>query len=219
MTSPERDQEQRDHAHAEELEDAFHPDVHDEPSPVIGDSQMRAAAVEQSEAEKHHHENGAEHVKNDQRSAVAGIFVFVFLAIEHGRHGPIDDHQPKDQSAEQEDLPEAAQLEVFPSLMSQPEPGLAQITFDAQHFAKQAAHGDGHGGDEEDVDQQPLSFRFAAGDQRGQINGRSHPGDGDPENGQLQMPAFRPTVRIHFADEFHVETCRDAPCSGPKVRR
>ena len=75
------DQKQRNHGHAKELKNAFHPDMDHVPAPVIGDGQVSAAAVKQAEAEKHHNQNSAKHVKNGQRSAVPGFFVFVLAAI------------------------------------------------------------------------------------------------------------------------------------------
>ena len=45
-------QEDGDHGDAEKLKDALDPDVHYEPSPVIGHAQVRSAAEEQSESQK-----------------------------------------------------------------------------------------------------------------------------------------------------------------------
>ena len=69
----------------------------------------------------------------------------------------------------------------------------------------EAPHGHRHRGDKKDVDQHSLALRLAAADQRRQVNRRAHPGNGDPEDRQLQVPALGPTVGIHLADQFHVE--------------
>ncbi len=162
---------------------------------------MRAATVHQAEAEESHHEHGAEHVEEHQRALVR----IRLAAAKHRGQSAVNDDQPEDQTSEQENLPNPAQLEVLPSLVAQPEPCFAEQAFDAECFPEQAPGNDQERCQKQQVHQQTLTFRLPLGDQRREEDACSDPGDRNPEDGQLEVPAFGPTVGVHLAYELHVE--------------
>jgi len=57
----------------------------------------------------------------------------------------------EDETDGEEDLPGAADLEIFPALVAEPEPRLAQQLQDAGPFPEQAADGDEYDGGEQQV--------------------------------------------------------------------
>jgi len=55
---------------------------------------------------KGHHQDGAEHVKPDQRAE------FILVAFQMIADGPVHNQQPENKAAEQQDLPDSAQLKT-----------------------------------------------------------------------------------------------------------
>ena len=82
--------------------------------------------------------------------------------------------------------------------MSQPEPQIPQQPLYTQNLSCEASHGDQQNGAEKQLDKKALLGRFFAPDDGCQVNGRRHPGGGNPEYHQLQMPGFGPVVRYEF---------------------
>ena len=80
------------------------------------------------------------------------------------------EHQPApaQQRDEEQDLPEAAELDVGQALVAEPEPAFVDHALDAEIIAEQRGGDDEQRHPEQQVDQQPLPLRLAAaGDRRG----------------------------------------------------
>src|SRR5690606_5222293 len=90
----------------------------------------------------------------------------------------------------QNDLPQATELQILPTLVSEQEPQVAQISLHAEPLADHAADDQHHEGPKQDIDQEALAFRLASPDARGNVDAHSQPGRRDPKNGQLQVVSF-----------------------------
>ena len=54
-------------------------------------------------------------------------------------HGPVNDQEPGDQSDKEQDLPEPSQFQILPSLMTEPEPPVAQEPLDPRNLTQKAS--------------------------------------------------------------------------------
>ncbi len=90
---PHGDKQDSDGGNPEELEDALDPEVHDEPSPVIGHGHMGPPAVKEAEAEKGHHKDSAQYIEPDQRIE---LILVPHLQMRHD--GAIYDQEPGNQA-------------------------------------------------------------------------------------------------------------------------
>ena len=116
-SQPHCNKQHGNYGHAEELKNAFDPDVHNKPSPVIGNGQMGPAAEQKSESKKDDDQDGAKHVKIHQALEI--------LVPDPGRavaHRAVNNEEPRQQSDEKQNLPQPSQFEIFPALVSKPEP-------------------------------------------------------------------------------------------------
>jgi hypothetical protein len=66
--------------------------------------------------------------------------------------------EPEDQADRQQDLPGAAQVKIFPSLMPKPEPEFPKELIDTQHLTQQTPEDDDDQCNEEKVDPFRLAF-------------------------------------------------------------
>ena len=99
----------------------------------------------------------------------------------------------------QQHLPEAAQVQILAALVTEPEPVLTQLVVHSKPFPAQTAeHHDGQGAQQDD-DAGPLALGLTTAHERGEEEATGHPGGGDPENGQLQVPG---------ADDVAGQECR-----------
>src|SRR5579884_2255859 len=115
--------------------------------------------------------------------------------------------QPDEQAGQQEQLPEAAQIDVFITLMAEPEPGVTvQFLLHAQPLAGQGTNDDDQEGGEEDVDEEALPLRFTSADGRSDEQAGGQPGGGDPEDAQLRVPGAHDGVGQNLVQRNAVET-------------
>ena len=89
---------------------------------------------------------------------------------------------------EQQDLPEASEIDVFITLAAEPEPHIAKTLLDAKPFAGERSADHENQCTEECVDTEPLVLRFVSADGRANIESGGQPRRRDPEDGDLQMP-------------------------------
>ena len=178
-----------DHCHQhrrEEFEEAFHPEVDDPEPPVVDDGEVGVGSVEQ----RRHVEEGDGHGGVEEERGQLAL-----LRPLHGRtQGPEHEEEPEDQARRQQQLPEAAQVEVLAALVAEPEPEAAQQVVDACPFSEEAAEDHEGQGPQEHQHPEPLALGFRTAHQGRQEEPPGHPGGGDPEDGQLQVPGARQVV-------------------------
>ncbi len=139
----------------EDLEEAFDPKVNDPPAPVLGGNQRAALAIHQSGSVEERNRDAGNKEQHQQR--------MVLVAPLQGRlqaapHQP----QPEGQADEEQDLPQAAKVDVLVALRSEPEPEIAELLLDAQPFAGERADDHSHDCDKQKVDAKALALRFSA---------------------------------------------------------
>ena len=100
-----------------------------------------------------------------------------------------DQRQPDAQADEQEDLPEAAEVDVFPALVAEPEVlRQAELLHHRQPLAGERADDDDEEADEQDVDAEALVLRLVSGDRRADVQAHAQPRGRDPQHRELRVP-------------------------------
>ena len=159
-------EQEGDHGGGEDLEEALDPQVHQPPAPVLDHRQLsvlvphQACAVEQ--ADRHRRQEQ----QRDDRPA--------FAPAAHGRpQRAADEHEPEQQPDEQEPLPEAADVGVFPALVAEPEVAIqAELLHHREPLAGERADHDDQQADPQQVDAEALELRLVPGDRRARCTGR-----------------------------------------------
>src|SRR5208283_1422719 len=188
------------------FEKAFDPELDDPEAPVVNDGIFCCAAEKESRQVKNRNRQGREHEKPGDLLA---------FRVAHGRGKPSkQQNNPEHQSQCEQDLPAPAKIEIFPSLVSKPEPEVAEELIYAQEFPQKTPCHDGHQGPKQQVDSEhlPLGFRFPQG--AGQKQTTAYVGACNPEKGQLQMPGAQNITRKYLIEIDSVK----APRFGPEVR-
>jgi hypothetical protein len=187
-------EQEADHRHREDLEEAFHPQVHHPPAPVLDHGDVGVLAPHQARAVEHADRDRRQEEQADDRTHL--------VAPRHrGPQGASHEGQPQDQAHEQEDLPEAADVGVFPALVSEPEVLFqAQLLHHREPLAGEGADHDDQQADEQHVHAQSLELRFMARDRRPDVEPGGKPGGGDPQHRQLRVPAAGQRVRQHVGE-------------------
>ncbi len=152
-------EEERDHHRGEHFEKAFHPEMHHPPSPVFRGDQIAALAVHQAGGVEKRDRDTREQEHQQQRVALVS---FQERRLQSAPHQP----QPESKSAEQQNLPEAAQVHVLVTLRAEPEPQVAELVFNAHPLAGERTNHDENQRAEQNVDAQPLALRFNPADGR-----------------------------------------------------
>ena len=98
----------------------------------------------------------------------------------------IENDDPEKQSDGKQDLPKAAEIEVFKSLIADPD--IADKPLDSCELTQEASHDYDDKGTQQSVSEQLLSARLAAGNHRCEKDAGCQIGGRDPEDGELQMP-------------------------------
>ena len=118
-----------------------------------------------------------------------------FGIVPRRRHVAPQQDEPEDEADGEQDLPGAAELEILPALVAEPEPRLAQQLGDAGPFAEQAADRDEDDGAEQKMDGGALPGRLVAAQHAGDEQRAADIGRRDPEDGELQMPGAEQIAR------------------------
>ena len=101
---------------------------------------------------------------------------------------PENEPHPEKEAHCKQELPRAPQVEVFPPLMSDPEPEGTEHLPDPEHLSYEAAQRDEYEGGKEKVDAQRLSSRLLASQGARQEEPSRDIGGRDPEDGKLKVP-------------------------------
>ncbi len=117
------------HHGGEQLEEVLDPQVHHPEPPEVGDSEMGAAAGQQSDrVERRDRQPGEEEQPGH---------IHLRLASEPGAHAAPDDRDPHEQPDDQQDLPQPRQVEILPLLGEQT--ALGNDAVDGQRLTDQRA--------------------------------------------------------------------------------
>ncbi|ABA47752.1 hypothetical protein BURPS1710b_2803 [Burkholderia pseudomallei 1710b] len=188
-------EDEGDHRGREHFEEAFDPQVHEPPSPVLD---HRVVGVlpprERRRVEEPDARGGQEH-HADQAAAFGG------LVLQRGHQRAAHQEQPEQQADEEQDLPDAAHARVSEPLIADPEREVR-----AEMLERAEPAGDGRADDDEDqrpeqhVHAEFLQLRLAAGQQRRDIEARREPGGRDPEHSELRMDRAAHDPRHHVRE-------------------
>ena len=103
---------------------------------------------------------------------------------------------PAQQRDEEQNLPEAAELDVGEALVAKPEPAFVDDALDSEIVAGERSCDDEQRHPEEQVDQEPLALRLApAGDRRSDEQAAGDPPEPDPDDRRLKVEAPEEIVR------------------------
>ncbi len=177
-----------DHRGGEHLEEAFHPQVHDPPAPIFDHGDMGVLAPHQAGAVEQADRHGGQEQQADDRGAFA-------LAAHHRPQRAADQEHPQHQADEQEDLPEAAEIGVFPALVPEPEVVLQpHLVHHRKPLAGERTDHDQQQADPQEIHPEPLELGLVTGNHRRDVQTGGQPRGGDPQHRQFGMPGARERV-------------------------
>ena len=189
-----------DHDRDEQLEKALDPQMDDPESPGINDRKMAGAIEEHGRQVKNG--NGRSRVQKQ-----GGNFSTIRL-VAGRRHGAEQQDDPEDQAGSEQNLPQATQFEIFPTLMTQPEPQVPQELMEPKKLAQHAPADHNNQGAKEEVDTRNLAAGFVSAHCVGKQESTGHIGRRHPEHGELQMPGAGQMTGQQRRDVKPVKTCR-----------
>ena len=176
---PEQDEDVGDHHRREQLEEVLDPEVDDPEAPEVGDREAVARAGEQADrVEGRDRQRGEE----EQPGHVAHV-----LALEAPAQTAVEDRHPEEEPDHQQDLPEAAEVEVLEPLDAEDRAVLAEPAVDAAELADQAAEDDDGERREQPVGEPVLAARLAPGDHRRQEDAGREERGRDEEDRELHV--------------------------------
>ena len=187
---PRRVNRKRDHRGGEHLEEAFDPQVHHPPAPVL--DHRRCACARPTSGRRRRTGRCATVDRNSRPTIDSNL-----VAPAHDRRPQraADQGQPQQQADEQEDLPEAADVDVFPALVAEPEVVLqAQLLHHREPLAGERADHDDQQAGEQEVHAQALELRLMPGDRRRDVQAGAQPRGGDPQHRELRVPGARQRI-------------------------
>ena len=123
-----------DHHGDEEFEESFHPQMDDPETPGVHHRVVCLRAVE----ERGHIEQRNGEGRDQEEICEAAPY----RVAPRGRHRAPDEEKPEQKARGQQELPEAAKLQILPSLIAEPEPRFGKPLQDADPFAQHASGDD-----------------------------------------------------------------------------
>ncbi len=164
---PDLPEHDRDQDGGEELEEALDPQMDDPESPVVDDREVGVGSVEHR---RNVEDRDCRRRVEEQRRDVARSFL-----PDRRPERPEHQEEPEQEADHQQELPEAAEVQVLGPLMPEPEPELAQPPRHTQELADQAAADHQHQRPEEHVDQRGAVREDLRPRQGGPGTGRPRP--------------------------------------------
>src|SRR6516225_6790886 len=130
LNQPQSMEDDRDNDCDEQLEEAFNPEMDDPEAPGIRDGVVGRSIKKQSRKIEYRDGRSGDQEEDDETAP---------LRIPPSRrHGAPQQAEPEDEADGEQYLPEAADLEIFPALVAEPEPGVAQPLKQPGPLAEQA---------------------------------------------------------------------------------
>ena len=186
---PELDEQEAHHRDREHLEEAFDPQVHHPPAPVFDRGHVRVLAPHQPGRVQQRDGDGGQEQQADDRGDLV-------LAPQRRPQRAPHQQQPQQQADEQEDLPETADVGVFPTLVAEPEVVLqAHLLHHREPLPGERADHDHQQAHEQEVHAQALELRFVPGHRRADVQAGGQPRGRDPQHRELRVPAARQRIR------------------------
>src|SRR5215472_8679035 len=154
LHQPELVEDDRDDDRDEQLEKAFDPQMDDPEAPGIRDGVVRRPIKKQGRQVEYRDRRSGDQEEGD-KTAPLGV-------APSRRRGAPQQGEPEDEADGEQYLPKAADLEVFPALVAEPEPGAAQPLKEPGPLAEQAADDDNQDSSEQKVSGALLPGGLAA---------------------------------------------------------
>jgi len=146
--------------------------VDDPEAPGIGDGVVGRSIKKESRKVEYRDRRGGDQEESDETAP---------LRIVPGRrHGAPQQAEPEDEADGEQYLPKAADFEILPALVAEPEPGVAQPLKEPGPLAEQAADNDHEKSAEEQVNGAALPGRLTAAEQARDKQGTADISGGDP---------------------------------------
>ena len=151
--------------------------MHHPPAPVLGDGEIRAPPVAKRGHVEHGDGGGRYQEHHQERTLIARL-------AERRPNRPHHQAQPEEKAAEQRDLPEPAEVDVFVAAMTQIEPrgAGAEHLLHAQPLTCHRTDDDEQERGEQDVHAQALPLRLDPAHRRTDEEASGQPGRRDSEN-------------------------------------
>src|SRR6516162_8681865 len=151
LHQPEPIEDDRDDDRDEQLEEAFDPEMDDPEAPGIGDGIVGRSIKKQSRQVEYRDRRSGDQKEGDETAPLR--------VAPRRRHRAPQQAKPEDEADGEQYLPEAADLKIFPALVAEPEPDVAQPLKEPGPLAEQAPNDD----DQDSGEQQMSSSPFAGG--------------------------------------------------------
>src|SRR5215831_4547589 len=165
-------EDDRDDDRDEQLEEALDPEVDDPEAPGIGDGVVGRPIKEQSGQVECRDRRGGDQKEIDETAPLR--------IMPSRRHSAPQQPEPEDETDGEQYLPKTPDLEEFPALIAEPEPGTAQPLKEPHPLAKQTSDNDHEESGEQQVNGAALPGGFAAAKHAADKQGTAHISGGDP---------------------------------------
>src|SRR5262245_31330361 len=173
----------------------------DDPEPPgIGDGVMGRSIKKQSRQVEYRNRRSGDQEESDETAPLR--------VTPSRRHSAPQQTEPEDEANGEQYLPEAADLEEFPALVAEPEPGIAQPLKEPCPLAEQAADDDYEKSTEQQVNSAALPGRLPAAEQARDKQGTADISGGYPQDRELQMPGAQQVARQESRQIDAIETAR-----------
>src|SRR6516162_2600513 len=147
-------EDDRDDDRDKQLEEAFDPEMDDPEAPGICDGVVGRSIKKQSRKVEYRDRRSGDQEESDE---TAPLWI-----TPSRRHSAPQQAEPEDEADGEQYLPEAADLEIFPALVAEPEPGVAEPLEEPGPLAEQASNDDDQDSGEQQMSGAPLPGWLAA---------------------------------------------------------
>ena len=197
------------HRDREEFERLFDPQVDDPPAPEVGDRERFLDPRERDHAEDVEHGDvdgrGPDQMLEADLPAPELLRRFDDRVAARPQR-PEHEAAPAQQRHEEQDLPEAPELDVGQALVSEPEPAFVDQPLDAEVIAEQRGTDHEQRDPEQEIDEESLPLRLApSGDRRRDEQPARDPAEPDPDDRRLEVEASQEVEREDVVELDPVE--------------
>src|SRR5262249_55403956 len=157
-------------------------------TPILRRDKVASLAVHQTSSIEQWDRNAGEQEHEQEGMA---LIAFCQGRLQSSPHKP----KPENQSAEQQDLPNPAQIYIFIALGTEPKPQVAKFVLNAHPLADKRSNYNKDERTKENIHAQPLARRLDAAHSRNDVKTRCEPRGSNPEQTNLKMPSACHAVR------------------------
>src|SRR5215469_7166570 len=156
--------------------------MYDPPTPILGRDKVASFAVHQTSGIEQRDCNAGEQEHEQERMA---LIAFCQGRFQSAPHEP----KPENQSAEQQDLPNPAQIYILIALRTEPKPQVAKFVLNAHPLAGKRSNDNKDERPKKNIHAQPLAIRLDAAHSRSNVKTSCEPRGSNPEKSNLKMPS------------------------------